>query len=131
MPELLEKGVGRTTTDVTVTTTTETVAATSEKIAPPRAGVRALIKAYVTLDSGAGTTAVTPRIRRGTTASGTLVSEAVAHETTAAEAATWVVTAEEVLGDLGEVQYVVTVAQTGASGNGTVANATIEVELLS
>lgn len=130
MAELLEKGIGRTTADITVVTTAEIVAATSEALAPPRAGVRALIKGYVELSTGVGTSAVTARIRRGTGITAPLVSEASTEGATAVEAATWVVTAVETLGDLGTVTYVVTIQQTGASGNGIINNATIEVELL-
>ena len=130
MPDIQEVGFGRVTADTTVVTTAETEAAESGRIAVPRANMTALIIAFINLDSGAGTTAVTPRIRNGTDTGGTLVSEAIAHETTAAEAATWVVTATEVLGDVGEVQYIASVLQTGATGNGTINNATIIVLLL-
>lgn len=129
MPDVKELAIGAATTNVTVTTTTETEAVQSGRIAVPSQRVRAIIVAIINLDSGAGTTAVTPRIRRGTTTSGTLVSEAIAHETTAAEAATWVVAAEEELTDLGHVEYIASVEQAGASGNGTVNNALILVFL--
>ncbi len=130
MAELLEKEVGRRTTALAVVTTTEIVCATSGAIAPPRPGTRAILRGLVELDTGADTTAVTIRIRRGTTITGTLVSEAIAEETTAALAETWVVSALDEPGDVGTVTYVVTIQQTAASANGTVDNATIEVDLI-
>jgi hypothetical protein len=130
LAELLEKGVGRRTTALAVVTTTEIVCATSEPLAPPRAGVRAILRGLVELDSGTATDGVTVRIRRGTTITGTLVSEAIEEETTAALAETWVVSAVDTLGDVATVQYVVTVQQATASANGTVDNATIEVDLI-
>ena len=130
MAELLEAEVGRRTTALAVVTTTEIVCATTAPLAPPRPGVRARLRRLVELDSGADTSAVTIRIRRGTTITGTLVSEAIAEETTAALAETWVVSALDSLGDVASVQYVVTIQQTAATANGTVDNATIEVDLI-
>ncbi len=129
MSDIQESGYGRATTDVTITTTTEAVAVTSEKIKVTRPTMRALILGWATVDSGAGTTAVTPRIRSGSTISGTLQSEAIAHETTAAEAATWHASAEETISGVDEVEYSMTIQQTGATGDGTVASATILVLL--
>lgn len=129
MSDIREAGYGRATADTTIVTTTEVVTVTSEPVKVPRATMRALIVAYINVDSGAGTTAVTPRIRSGSAITGTVRSEEIAQETTAAEAHEWVVTAEEILGNVDEVVYSATVQQTGASGNGTVNNATILVFL--
>lgn len=130
MGELYEVGIGRRITALAVVTTTEIVCATSEPLSPHRAGLRARLRGLVELDSGAGTDGVTIRIRRGTTITGTLVSEAIVEETTAALAETWVVSAVDTLGDVATVQYVVTIQQATASANGTVDNATIEVDLI-
>ncbi len=130
MAELLEVGIGRRIVALAVVTTAETVAATSEALAPPRPGVRAVIRGLVQFDSGADTTAITVRIRRGTIATDPLVSEAIAEETTAALAETWVVSAVDTLGDVATVQYVVTIQATAATANGTIDNATIEVDLI-
>lgn len=130
MADVLETEVGRRTTALAVVTTTEIVCATTAPLAPPRPGVRAVLRGLVELDSGTGTDGVTIRIRRGTTISGALVSEAIEEETTALLAETWVVSAVDTLGDVATVQYVVTIQQASASANGSVDNATIEVELI-
>ena len=130
MADVLETEVGRRTTALAVVTTTEIVCATTAPLAPPRPGVRAVLRGLVELDSGTGTDGVTIRIRRGTTISGALVSEAIEEETTALLAETWVVSAVDTLGDVATVQYVVTIQQASASANGSVDNATIEVDLI-
>ena len=130
MAELLEAEVGRRTTALAVVTTTEIVCATTAPLAPPRPGIRARLRGLVQLDSGTGTDGVTIRIRRGTTITGTLVSEQIEEETTALLAETWVVSAVDTLGDVATVQYVVTIQQASASANGSVDNATIEVDLI-
>lgn len=130
MADILEKSTGRRTTDLTVSTTTETIAATSDPVTPPRAGVRAFIRAYVIMTAGTGTTAITAAIRAGTLVTGTLVSEQHAVSATAGDTVLLVVMGEQVLGDVGQAQYNVTVDQTGASADGTVLEAGIEVELL-
>ena len=130
MAELLEAEVGRRTTALAVVTTTEIVCATTAPLAPPRPGISARLRGLVQLDSGTGTDGVTIRIRRGTTITGTLVSEQIEEETTALLAETWVVSAVDTLGDVATVQYVVTIQQASASANGSVDNATIEVDLI-
>ena len=130
MAEIYEVEVGRRTTALAVVTTTEIVCATTGVISPHRGGLRARLRGLVELDTGADTVGVTIRIRRGTTITDTLVSEAIVEETTAALAETWVVSALDALGDVASVQYVVTIQQASASANGTVDNATIEVDLI-
>jgi len=129
MSDIREAGFGRATTAVTIVTTTEAVAVTSEIIKVTRRGMRALIFAFIEVDSGTATTAITGRIRAGKAITGTLISEAIAEETTAALAETWVVSAVDELGDVDEVSYSATIQQTAASANGTIDNATIIVLL--
>jgi hypothetical protein len=82
------------------------------------------------MTAGTGTTAITAAIRAGTLVTGTLVSEQHAVSATAGDTVLLVVMGEQVLGDVGQAQYNVTVDQTGASADGTVLEAGIEVELL-
>lgn len=116
------------TTDVTLTTTTETVVATISGVNTPRR-TTVTIKGWAQLTSGTGTTAVTPRIRRGTTISGTLVDEANAITIGAAAGTTeeYEITAQDENIDLAGGSYVLTLQQTGASGNGTAVQASLEV----
>src|SRR4051794_25510635 len=68
------------TTNVPLTTTSETVVVSSTTACAPRPDSEVIIFAYAQLTTGTNTTAVTPRIRRGATTSGTLVGEANAEQ---------------------------------------------------
>jgi hypothetical protein len=132
MPELEEKGVNFSTTDVTLTTTTETVVISSGRVPVSRQTCQVLVKAWCQLVTGAATTTVTPRIRRGQAVGGALVGEANAETLKAAAAGTepFVVMAVEDRADVDSVEYSLTLQQASATGNGTVKQALIEVEIL-
>jgi hypothetical protein len=109
-----------TTTNVTLTTTAETVIISSNLTATPRDEAEVVVLAYAQLTTGAGTTAVTPRIRRGTATSGTLVNEANAETIGPAAGSTapyFAMFTEQ--RPTSSLQYSLTLSQTGASGNGS------------
>lgn len=132
MAELIEKEVAHSTTDVTVPTTTETVAITSPAVKIPVATCRVLVTAWCQLTSGAGTTTVTLRIRRGTTTGGTQIGEAIAEplKTAAGSTEPFSIMVVDALANAASAEYVLTVQQAGATGNGTVVQAAIDVEVL-
>jgi len=132
MPELVEKAVATTTTNVTLTTTAETVIVSSGRVPVPHHTCLVHIRAWAQLTTGAGTTAVTPRIRRGTNTTGTLVGEANAEtiKVTAGGTEPFGVEAIERRSNQESVEYSLTLEQTGATGNGTALQAAIEVEIL-
>jgi hypothetical protein len=113
------------TADVTATTTTETVVATLVIPAVPGPGYTVRLRGNMQFTTGAGTTAVTPRIRRGTDATGTLIGEANA--VTATASTTIEVEHEETdtPGDVASVSYVLTIQQTAAAANGTALHGTL------
>jgi len=133
MPEQLEKTALTQTSNVTLTTTSETVIISSGRVPVPTQTCLVLIRAWAQLTNGTGTTAVTPRIRRGTTTSGTLVSEANAEtiKTAAAGTEPYTMMATEQRSNEESVEYSFTLQQTGASADGTALQAAIEVEILS
>jgi len=133
MPELLEKAVATTTTNLTLTTTAETVIVSSGRVPVPSHTCLVHIRAWAQLTTGAGTTAVTPRIRRGTTATGTLVGEGNAEtvKVTAGGTEPFKMETTEQRSNEESVEYSLTLEQTGATGNGTALQAAIEVEILS
>ena len=133
MSEQLEKTALTQTTNVTLTTTSETVIISSGRVPVPSQTCLVLIKAWAQLTNGTGTTAVTPRIRRGPTTSGTLVSEANAEtiKTAAAGTEPYTMMATEQRNNEESVEYSFTLQQTGASADGTALQAGIEVEILS
>lgn len=128
------KDLGATTfsADVTLTTTSETVIVSSDLVLTPFATSRVVVIAWAQLTTGAATTTVTPRIRRGTTTSGTLVSEANAVTIGAAAGSTeqYYAIAFEERGATDRVQYSLTLQQASATGNGTAVQGGIVVVVL-
>lgn len=132
MAEVLEKVANVSGTNVTLTTTSETVIISSGLLIMPFQTARALIKAWVQLTTGAATTTVTPKIRRGTTVTGTLVGEANAITIGAAAGSNeqfFIMASEARFGEE-SVQYSLTLEQASATGDGTALQAGIEVEFL-
>lgn len=108
------------TTNVTATTTSETVVATLTGVSTPRK-CNVAIEGWVQFTTGAGTTALTLRIRRGSAITDTLVGEANAVQVSAAAGSTedhFIKVADNGV-DLANGTYVLTVQQTAASADGT------------
>ena len=132
MADILEAELTTSGSDVTLVTTAETEGINSPEVVAPRQTVRVLILAWGQLTTGTGTTAVTPRIRRGTGTAGTLVGEANAETAKAAAGSTepFFLLASEARADVDRVQYTLTLQQTAATGNGTLLQAAILVLIL-
>jgi hypothetical protein len=132
MPDLIEKVVNFSTTNVTVTTTTETAIISTGALTLPVGTAKIVIRAWAQLTSGAGTTAVTARIRRGSTTAGALVGEAnsEAIKTAAGSTEPFFIMVTDDRANEASVEYVLTLTQTGATANGTVLQAFIEAECL-
>lgn len=132
MADVVEKDALTASGNVAVATTTETVAITSPNVRVPLQSARVLVTAWCQLTTGADTTAVTPRIRRGSTTSGTLVGEANAETVKAAAGSTEpiVFTAIDTVSNVDSVAYSLTVQQTGATADGSVLQSGITVEVL-
>lgn len=119
------------TTDTTLTTTSEAVVATLSTVSTNRPGQTVSLRGAFTLTTGVGTSALTIRVREDSL-TGTVIGEAPVD---AVEAAAGSVETHDVYvedSDPGEVQnktYVLTVQQTGATGNGTVSSASLEAEI--
>lgn len=108
------------TTDVVVTTTTETSVVASPSVTAPRDADDVCIFAWAQLTTGTMTTTVTPRIRQGTTTSGTLVGEANAETIKVAAAGTepFFAMVCETRSNVAAVQYNFTLQQAAANANG-------------
>lgn len=107
--------------NVAVTTTTEISVVTSGPATAPRATVNVCVLAWAQLTTGAATTTVTPRIRRGTAATGTLVGEGTAVTIGAAAGSTeqyWVMACED-RSNVASVDYNLTLQQASATADGT------------
>lgn len=114
--------------NTTLTTTAETVVATLNAPTPNRAGVVVTVRGWAQLTAGTGATAVTPRIRRGTTTSGDLVGEGNPVDATAGDTADNVITVNDSPGEVSSLSYVLTLEQTGATANGTALQASLSAE---
>lgn len=118
--------------NVTTVTTAETVAIASGTMAQERPVANYLIKAWAQVTTGANTTTVTPRIRRGSAATGTLVNEANAITIGAAAGSNEVFTAwaYDTQSDVNQASYCFTLAAAGADANGAILQSGIEVTQL-
>lgn len=112
------------TTDTTIPTTTETVVATVVVPAVPGPGARVKLMGDAQVTAGTATTAVTPRWRRGTDATGTLVGEGNPITLAATNTGQVAFNATDTPGEIAGQSYVLTVQQTAATGNGSALQAT-------
>lgn len=118
------------TAETPLVTTAETVVATLSGVNTPRK-TTVTIKGWAQLTTGTATTAVTPRIRRGTTITGTLIDEGNPVTVGAAAGSTedFEITAQDENVDLAGGSYVLTLQQTAASANGSCLQAGIEASM--
>lgn len=107
--------------DTPIVTVAETVVATLSGISTPRNGVKVVLSGSAQVTTGGSTTALTPRIRRGTAITDPVVGEGNAQQVAAAAGSTETVTydTEDTPGEVAGQSYVLTVQQTGAAANGS------------
>lgn len=125
MAQLKELEAAVVTANTTLVTTAETVAATCDRVKASKQDLRVALFAFALVTLGAGATAATARVRRGTTASGTLLDEGNAVQGTAGNTILVAVLVDDELSGVVGADYVLTIEQTGATGNGTVVQAGI------
>lgn len=117
------------TAAVTVVTTTETEAVQLDGVAASQPDGRVVLRGWMQFTTGAGTTAVTLRIRRGTDTTGTLVGEANAITAAASAVREMAIEVPDTPGEVAGQSYVLTVQQTAATGNGTVEQSSLEARV--
>lgn len=117
-------------TDTALVTTAETVVATLTGVATPRR-CNVMVSGRVSITTGASTTAVTLRIRRGPGITDTLIGEATPEQLNAAAGSTegHDIEALDLGVDLAGATYVLTAQQTAASANGSALNADLHAEM--
>lgn len=118
---------------IAVVTTAETLIATGFAVTLPGGTGKAVIRGWMDLTVGAGTTAVTVAIYAGTAIGGRLVGakNAEAGDFTAGSTAHFEAEFVDLLSNVSGAQYCMSVTQTGASGNGSVVAALIDTSVLS
>jgi hypothetical protein len=120
-----------TSADTTLTTTAEAVVATLSGVSTNQPGQTVALRGSYRVVTGAGTTALTGRIREDSL-TGTVVGDAGAVQIEAAAGSTEdhdVYVESQAPGEFSGKTYVLTVQQTGATGNGTVQAAGLEAEV--
>jgi len=106
----------------------ETVVGTITGISPDHTNPSILIEASLNLKTGAGTTAATIRIRRGTTTGGTLIGKALTSQVAEAkEIGLAIMALDQPEGDFADLAYVVTLQQTAGTGEGKATGTTLTV----
>lgn len=97
------------------------------------AGLRVLIRGVVNLAAGAGTTAVVLKVRQGATVGGAQVGASYTVTLAAAANGSVPFAVEDASGWLGQAgggQYCITLTQTGGTGNGSVNQGDLSVEVI-
>lgn len=113
---------------VNVVTTAETVIATTRSVSSSYAGCVFSVKSMFDFLTGAAASAVTFRIRRDSlTGTAIFTSPAIAVAASTQLPRTIVAATDAPAGEVAGQLYVVTVAQTAATGNGTAQNAFTEI----
>lgn len=118
-------------TDTTLVTTAETVVATLSGVTMSRPGQSIRLHGSVSVTTGATTTALVTRIRQDSL-TGALVDEAITDTLAAAAGGTEghdIVATHSPTGELAGATYVLTVSQTGATGNGACVHASLHAEV--
>lgn len=117
--------VAVTAVDVPLVAATEVVALQLDGISTENPDEDVLILAFATVTTAALTTALTTRIRRGTTIAGALVGEANAVGAAAAVTVSVAGYGRDNPGAVASQSYVVTVQATGPAANGSILSAII------
>lgn len=117
--------------NVNVVTTAETVVATLSGITTDGPSRRITLLGEVEFTTGTGITALVLRLRRGIDTTGAVVGVAETNTPVGAAGSTdnYSIEASDTPGDVNNQSYVLTVAQTGATTNGTAVSAQITGEL--
>lgn len=118
---------------INVPTTTETLAVTGMSVPLPTTNGKAVIRGWVQLTVGAGTTGVTLTIYAGTAIGGRVVGQQNinAGNFTAGSIGAFNVEFTDALSNVGGAQYCMSVKQTAATGNGTILSAALNTMVLS
>lgn len=105
---------------------TETVVATLSGVSPDNAFPSVLLEGSCNVATGTGTTAVVIRIRRGTTAAGTLIGKALTSTFgESKEIGLGITVLDQPEGELASQSYVMTIQRTAGTGKGKVTGATL------
>lgn len=133
MAVLLSEDVQVPAGSIDVPTTAETLAVVGFSLTLPSGNAKAVIRGWMDLTVGAGTTAITIAIYSGNAIGGRLVGtkQPQAGDFTPGSSAHFEYEVVDVLSNVGGAQYCMSVTQTGATGDGTITAALLDTSLLS
>lgn len=106
-------------TNISLTTTSETAIVTTAPISTRGVSEPVQLAFVAQLTLGTGTTAVTPRVRRGSGVAGAVVGEGNPINGTAGQTLQFIFDVTDEPGDVAKQRYTFTLQQTGASADGT------------
>lgn len=118
------------TTDVALSTTTETAVLTLSGVSLDGPSQSVLVFGYAAVTTGAGTTSLTFRVRRGTGVTGTVVGEPATVKAGASESVSGAISVIDSPGEVAGQAYTLTVQQVAATANGTVTEAAVQAVIL-
>lgn len=130
MSSILQKQIGLANGNPSLVTTAELAAAYSGRVEVPLPTVRAIIKGWAFLQTGNTVTGVVLRIRRGLGVTGTVIAGGPILTAAAGVLVDTSIKWAESLNNAEFADYTLTVTQIGATSNGTIQYASIEVELI-
>lgn len=130
MSSILQKQIGIAAGNPSIVGATELVIAYTGRCEVNTPTCRAIIKGWALLQTGTGTTGVVLRIRRGNGITGAVVAGGPVINVAGVLIMDTSIKFAESLVNAEYADYTLTVVQIGASANGTVQYASIEVELI-
>lgn len=132
MSNILAKQGGTTLLTGTLVTTAETQILYSGRVYLPFQSIRSIIKCWVQVIGGTAITTLTARIRKGNGITGTEVGtpQAMQFNAGAGNCQEFSRIVSETLNNVEFADYSLTLTQAAATGNGTVANAAMEVDII-
>jgi hypothetical protein len=116
---------------ITMVTIAETPAVTGNFVSPPYQNAKAMVSGVVNLTAGTAAGGITMRIRRNPNAENVQISAAPTLSATPGASYLISLQAADTIPDGRSVQYQLTATQLSATGNGTIAFASISVVLIS
>ena len=130
MSNVMQKQIGVLPAFTFLNLNTETLVAYTGRCAAPLPTMRAIIKGWATVTLGAGVAALGLRIRRGNGINGAQLVYGGGSTLPALLTDDFAIVWAESVQNVEYVDYSLTVQHAGASGNGNVSIASIEVELI-
>lgn len=130
---LYQEDVQVPTPPIPVPTTTETLVVQGNACICPNPNGKAVVRGWLEMTVGAGTTAITIAVYSGVAIGGRVVGVKMpdAGDFSPGANATFSVEFIDYFDNVSDVQYCVSVLQTGATGNGSVLSALIDTKVLS